>query len=107
MYVFFFFCICCFYYYYYYYWRNVMASLSTYPARPASDMLSTTNNYLELYGRELLRSSKRISNLGCYATSSQFLIAPVNHIKSGLLPTVFVNYSKTISILYNASLSKQ
>ena len=85
-----------------------MASLSTYPARPASDMLSTTNNYLELYGRELLRSSKRISNSGCYATSSQFLIAPlVNHIKSGSLPTVFVNYSKTISILYNASLSKQ
>ena len=53
-------------------------------------MLSTSNNYLELYGRELLRSSKRISNPGCYATSSQFLIAPlVNHIKSGSLPTVF------------------
>ena len=85
-----------------------MASLSTYPARPASDMLSTTNNYLELYGRELSRSSKRFSNSGCYATSSQFLIAPlVNHIKSGSLPTVFVNYSKTISILYNTSQSKQ
>ena len=83
-----------------------MASFSTYPTQPASDMLSTTNNYLELYGRELLRSSKRISNLGCYATS--LLIAPlVNHIKLGLLPTVFVNYSKTISILYIASLSKQ
>ena len=67
-----------------------------------------SNNYLEFYGRELLRSSKRISNSSCYATSSQFLIAPlVNHIKSGSLPTVFVNYSKTISILYNASLSKQ
>ena len=45
--------------------------------------------FLELYGRELLRSSKRISNPGCYATSSQFLIAPlVNHIKPGTLPTV-------------------
>ena len=59
-----------------------MASFSTYPTQPASDMLSTKNNYLELYGRELIQSSKRISNLGCYATSS--LIAPlVNHIKSG------------------------
>jgi len=44
----------------------------------------------ELYGREVIRSSKRISNPGCYATSSQLLIAPlVNHIKSGTLPTVF------------------
>jgi N-acetyl-gamma-glutamyl-phosphate reductase/acetylglutamate kinase len=45
---------------------------------------------LELYGRELIRSSKRISNPGCYATSSQLLIAPlINHIKPGGLPTVF------------------
>jgi N-acetyl-gamma-glutamyl-phosphate reductase / acetylglutamate kinase len=45
---------------------------------------------LELYGRALIRSSKRISNPGCYATSSQLLIAPlVNHIKPGTLPTVF------------------
>jgi N-acetyl-gamma-glutamyl-phosphate reductase / acetylglutamate kinase len=46
--------------------------------------------FLELYGRAVIRSSKRISNPGCYATSSQLLIAPlVNHIKSGTLPTVF------------------
>ena len=52
----------------------------------SSDVLST---FLELYGRELIRSSKRISNPGCYATSSQFLIAPlVSHIKPGTLPTV-------------------
>ena len=58
-----------------------MASLSTYP---------DIKQLLELYGRALIRSSKRISNPGCYATSSQLLIAPlVNHIKSGTLPTVF------------------
>jgi len=45
---------------------------------------------VELYGRTVIRSSKRISNPGCYATSSQLLIAPlVNHIKSGMSPTVF------------------
>ncbi|KAF8811201.1 acetylglutamate kinase ARG6 [Phlegmacium glaucopus] len=44
----------------------------------------------ELYGRASIRSSKRISNPGCYATSSQLLIAPlVNHIKPGTSPTVF------------------
>ncbi|RDB30072.1 Protein ARG5,6, mitochondrial [Hypsizygus marmoreus] len=44
----------------------------------------------ELYGRESIRASKRISNPGCYATSSQLLIAPlVNYIKPGGLPTVF------------------
>ncbi|KAF8908189.1 acetylglutamate kinase ARG6 [Gymnopilus junonius] len=44
----------------------------------------------ELYGRDALRTTKRISNPGCYATSSQLLIAPlVEHIKPGALPTVF------------------
>ena len=44
----------------------------------------------ELYGRDIIRSSKRISNPGCYATSTQLLIAPlVDHIKPGTLPTVF------------------
>ncbi|PPQ96704.1 hypothetical protein CVT26_010256 [Gymnopilus dilepis] len=44
----------------------------------------------ELYGRDPLRAAKRISNPGCYATSSQLLIAPlVNYIKPGALPTVF------------------
>jgi len=45
---------------------------------------------VELYGREAVRSSKRISNPGCFATSTQLLIAPVlNYIKPGALPTVF------------------
>ncbi|KIJ95910.1 hypothetical protein K443DRAFT_682682 [Laccaria amethystina LaAM-08-1] len=44
----------------------------------------------ELYGRDIIRCSKRISNPGCYATSAQLLIAPlVDHIKPGTLPTVF------------------
>ena len=68
------------------FWINVMASLFNIP-RYASH---APNNSSELYGRTLIRSSKRISNPGCYATSSQLLIAPlVNHIKLGALPTVF------------------
>ncbi|KAG5640951.1 hypothetical protein DXG03_006540 [Asterophora parasitica] len=44
----------------------------------------------ELYGRENIRASKRISNPGCYATSVQMLIAPlIKHLKPGTLPTVF------------------
>ncbi|KAF7304348.1 Acetylglutamate kinase ARG6 [Mycena chlorophos] len=44
----------------------------------------------ELYGRSAIRAAKRISNPGCYATSSQMLIAPlVEHIAPGALPTVF------------------
>ncbi|TDL20366.1 bifunctional acetylglutamate kinase/N-acetyl-gamma-glutamyl-phosphate reductase [Rickenella mellea] len=44
----------------------------------------------ELYGREAIRASRRISNPGCYATSSQLLIAPlVKHITDGVWPTVF------------------
>ncbi len=44
----------------------------------------------ELYGREPVRAAKRISNPGCYATSSQLLLAPlVNHIAPGALPTIF------------------
>ncbi|KAG6811973.1 hypothetical protein H0H92_005007 [Tricholoma furcatifolium] len=42
----------------------------------------------ELYGRDSIRASKRISNPGCYATSAQMLIAPlINHVAG--LPTVF------------------
>jgi len=63
-------------------------ALSTY-----SDVLSVIklrHNLSELYGRGSIRSSKKISNPGCYATSSQLLIAPlVNHIKAGTWPTVF------------------
>ncbi|KAJ7474719.1 acetylglutamate kinase ARG6 [Mycena latifolia] len=44
----------------------------------------------ELYGREAIRASKRISNPGCYSTSAQMLIAPlVEHLAPGALPTVF------------------
>lgn len=44
----------------------------------------------ELYGREPVRAAKRISNPGCYATSSQLLLAPlVNYIAPGALPTIF------------------
>ncbi|EMD32436.1 hypothetical protein CERSUDRAFT_118778 [Gelatoporia subvermispora B] len=44
----------------------------------------------ELYSRSAIRASKRISNPGCYATSSQLLIAPlIEHVKFGAWPTVF------------------
>jgi len=54
--------------------------------------LSPFSSPLELYGRQAIRSSKRISNPGCYATSSQLIIAPL--VKNGLIipgiwPTVF------------------
>lgn len=47
---------------------------------------------LELYGRDAIRASTRISNPGCYATSSQLLLGPL--VKAGLIapgvwPTVF------------------
>ncbi|KAF9450402.1 N-acetyl-gamma-glutamyl-phosphate reductase [Macrolepiota fuliginosa MF-IS2] len=46
----------------------------------------------ELYGRERIRTAKRIANPGCYATSTQMLLAPL--VAGGLLhpnaiPTVF------------------
>ncbi|KAF8634060.1 hypothetical protein AX17_004324 [Amanita inopinata Kibby_2008] len=44
----------------------------------------------ELYGRDAIRSSKRISNPGCYATSTQLLLAPlIEHLRPGSQPTVF------------------
>ncbi|KIM86596.1 hypothetical protein PILCRDRAFT_96052 [Piloderma croceum F 1598] len=44
----------------------------------------------ELYSRESIRASKRISNPGCYATSSQLLIAPlVKYLDPPAWPTVF------------------
>jgi len=47
-------------------------------------------SHLELYGRDAIRASKRISNPGCYATSTQLLIAPlVKYLKPGSPPTVF------------------
>ncbi|KIL59730.1 hypothetical protein M378DRAFT_14589 [Amanita muscaria Koide BX008] len=43
----------------------------------------------ELYNRSEIRSSKRISNPGCYATSTQLLLAPlVSHLRPGVSPTV-------------------
>ena len=53
-------------------------------------VIKLRHKLLELYGRTSIRSSKRISNPGCYATSSQLLIAPlVNHVKPETSPTVF------------------
>ncbi|RPD52723.1 bifunctional acetylglutamate kinase/N-acetyl-gamma-glutamyl-phosphate reductase [Lentinus tigrinus ALCF2SS1-7] len=44
----------------------------------------------ELYGRTAIRASKRISNPGCYATSTQLLVAPLlKYVKPGAWPTVF------------------
>ncbi|KAF8601300.1 bifunctional acetylglutamate kinase/N-acetyl-gamma-glutamyl-phosphate reductase [Ceratobasidium sp. AG-I] len=44
----------------------------------------------ELYNRTALRKAKRISNPGCYATSTQMLLAPLlPHLASGAVPTVF------------------
>ena len=45
---------------------------------------------LELYGRANVRASKRISNPGCYATSTQLLIAPLlPYLAPPAWPTVF------------------
>ena len=45
---------------------------------------------LELYGRDGIRASKRISNPGCYATSTQLLIAPLlPYLAPPAWPTVF------------------
>ncbi|KAF8154775.1 bifunctional acetylglutamate kinase/N-acetyl-gamma-glutamyl-phosphate reductase [Crassisporium funariophilum] len=44
----------------------------------------------ELYGRSSIRSSKRISNPGCYATSTQLLLAPlIAHLNLASNPTIF------------------
>ncbi|KAG9118880.1 hypothetical protein FRC07_006390 [Ceratobasidium sp. 392] len=44
----------------------------------------------ELYNREALRTAKRISNPGCYATSTQMLLAPLlPYLAQGAIPTVF------------------
>ncbi|KAK2462790.1 hypothetical protein APHAL10511_005181 [Amanita phalloides] len=44
----------------------------------------------ELYDRDAIRASKRISNPGCYATSTQLLLAPlVEHLRPGAEATVF------------------
>ena len=45
---------------------------------------------LELYNRDEIRAAKRISNPGCYATSTQLLVAPLlAHLAPGAFPTVF------------------
>jgi N-acetyl-gamma-glutamyl-phosphate reductase/acetylglutamate kinase len=44
---------------------------------------------VELYSREKIRTAKRISNPGCYATAAQMLIAPlIPHVRPGAWPTV-------------------
>lgn len=45
---------------------------------------------LELYSRDAIRAAKRISNPGCYATSSQLLIAPLlRYLHPSAGPSVF------------------
>lgn len=52
--------------------------------------LSAVTDVKELYSREAIRSAKRISNPGCYATSTQLLVAPLlKHVKYEVWPTVF------------------
>ena len=47
-------------------------------------------DFTELYSRDAIRQSKRISNPGCYATSTQLLVAPLlKYLQPGALPTVF------------------
>lgn len=48
-------------------------------------------SYLELYNRAKIRAAKRISNPGCYATSTQLLLAPLLPLLApgGAAPTVF------------------
>ncbi|TFY73915.1 hypothetical protein EWM64_g10097, partial [Hericium alpestre] len=44
----------------------------------------------ELYSREAIRASKRIANPGCYATSSQLLVAPLlEYVNRRAWPSVF------------------
>lgn len=44
----------------------------------------------ELYNRSAIRAAKRISNPGCYATSTQLLVAPLlKYVKHGAWPTIF------------------
>ncbi|WWC91220.1 N-acetyl-gamma-glutamyl-phosphate reductase [Kwoniella dendrophila CBS 6074] len=44
----------------------------------------------ELYGREETKSSKRISNPGCYATNTQLLLAPLMpHLDPNQMPSIF------------------
>lgn len=46
--------------------------------------------FVELYGRESIASATRISNPGCYATSTQLLVAPlIPHLDPAAQPTVF------------------
>jgi len=53
-------------------------------------LASSLRVFSELYGRDLVRKSKRVSNPGCYATSTQLLVAPLlKYIKHGSSPTVF------------------
>ena len=49
-----------------------------------------TSPIAEIYGRDIVKNSTRISNPGCYATNMQLLLAPLmphlDHLQS---PTVF------------------
>ena len=45
--------------------------------------------YSELYNREALRTAKRVSNPGCYATNTQLLLAPLLPYLASAQPTIF------------------
>ena len=69
----------------------------------------TSYSNSELYDRNVIRSTKRISNPGCYATSTQLLIAPlVNYLKPEAPPTVFgvSGYSGAGTIVHRDVLGK-
>ena len=52
--------------------------------------LLSLSGLTELYSRDAIRRSKRISNPGCYATSTQLLVAPLmKYFQPGTMPTVF------------------
>lgn len=47
------------------------------------------SSLVELYSRSSLRTSKRISNPGCFATNSQLLLAPLLPYLSSCQPSIF------------------
>ena len=63
-------------------WESVITSSFFFSSRGLHDS--------ELYGRDDVRASKRISNPGCYATSTQLLVAPLlPYLAPPAWPTVF------------------
>lgn len=58
--------------------------------RSPSSLFNSLRNNIELYAKNEITTSKRISNPGCFATNSQLLIAPLlPYIEPDVQPTVF------------------